>query len=74
MNCGADPGTHHTRMTGLPVFPVNKTKAVCTIGPASRSLEVLAQLMAVGMNVARLNFSHGEFSGHARDLEVIRQP
>jgi pyruvate kinase len=55
------------------MFPVNKTKIVCTIGPASRSPEVLAQLIKAGMNVARLNFSHGEFSGHAKDIETIRQ-
>jgi pyruvate kinase len=55
------------------LFPVNKTKIVCTIGPASRSPEVLAQLITAGMNVARLNFSHGEFSGHARDIDAIRR-
>ncbi|BBO68246.1 pyruvate kinase [Desulfosarcina alkanivorans] len=55
------------------MFPVNKTKIVCTIGPASRSPEVLSQLVEAGMNVARLNFSHGEFSGHARDIDAIRK-
>lgn len=55
------------------MFPANKTKIVCTIGPASRSPEVLAQLIRAGMNVARLNFSHGEFDGHARDIESIRK-
>ncbi|NIR48478.1 pyruvate kinase, partial [candidate division KSB1 bacterium] len=38
---------------------MRKTKIVCTIGPVSNSEEVLAQLMEAGMNVARLNFSHG---------------
>jgi len=55
------------------MFPTNKTKIVCTIGPASRSPEVLARLLRAGMNVARLNFSHGAFEGHARDIEAIRQ-
>ncbi|BBO83630.1 pyruvate kinase [Desulfosarcina ovata subsp. sediminis] len=55
------------------MFPSNKTKIVCTIGPASRSPEVLVQLIRAGMNIARLNFSHGEFSGHARDIQTIRQ-
>lgn len=50
-------------------FPSNKTKIVCTIGPASLSPEVLREIILAGMNVARLNFSHGDFSGH---LEVIR--
>lgn len=54
------------------MFPANKTKIVCTIGPASRSLEVLEQLIRAGMNIARLNFSHGEFASHAKDIETIR--
>ena len=38
---------------------MKKTKIVCTIGPASESLEKLADLIEKGMDVARLNFSHG---------------
>lgn len=53
-------------------FPANKTKIVCTIGPASDSPEVLEALMRAGMNVARLNFSHGDFSGHSEVIEKIR--
>ena len=55
------------------MFPANKTKIVCTIGPASRSPEVLTQLIRAGMNVARLNFSHGALDGHAADIETIRR-
>ncbi len=55
------------------MFPANKTKIVCTIGPASNSLEVLEKMILAGMNVARLNFSHGEFTGHAKDIENIRE-
>jgi pyruvate kinase len=51
----------------------NKTKIVCTIGPASDSVEVLEQLLKAGMNVARLNFSHGDFSGHEQVIKNIRQ-
>ncbi len=50
----------------------NKTKIVCTIGPASRSPEVLETLLTAGMNIARLNFSHGEFEQHKTDIETIK--
>jgi pyruvate kinase len=50
----------------------NKTKIVCTIGPASDSPPVLEQMIEAGMNVARLNFSHGDFAGHQRVIDNIR--
>ncbi len=53
-------------------YPSNKTKIVCTIGPASRSPEILERMMLAGMNVARINFSHGEFSGHEETITNIR--
>lgn len=49
-----------------------RTKIVCTIGPASASMEVLRQLVASGMNVARLNFSHGSYDDHAELIRKIR--
>lgn len=54
-------------------FPRHKTKIVCTIGPASREKAVLKGLILGGMNVARLNFSHGNLEQHARDIETIRR-
>ncbi len=54
-------------------LPEHKTKIVCTIGPASSSIEVLNDMIRAGMNVARLNFSHGEFEDHARTIRLIRQ-
>ena len=45
-------------------LPLNKTKIVCTIGPASRSPEIIEQMILAGMNVARINFSHGDFADH----------
>lgn len=54
-------------------LPLHKTKIVCTIGPASRNKTVLKKMIAAGMNVARLNFSHGEPVEHRRDIGVIRE-
>ncbi|HPL87259.1 MAG TPA: pyruvate kinase, partial [Deltaproteobacteria bacterium] len=54
-------------------LPKHKTKIVCTIGPASRKKQVLKGLILAGMNVARLNFSHGNLDQHARDIDAIRQ-
>lgn len=53
-------------------LPINKTKIVCTIGPASESPEILERMVAAGMNVARLNFSHGDFERHRQCIENIR--
>jgi pyruvate kinase len=49
-----------------------RTKIVCTIGPASRDPEMLRQLIRAGMDVARLNFSHGDQPTHAENIERIR--
>jgi pyruvate kinase len=50
----------------------HKTKVVATIGPASSSPEVLKKMVQAGMNVARLNFSHGTYDDHARRIALIR--
>ncbi|USK32875.1 pyruvate kinase [Bacillus sp. F19] len=52
---------------------MRKTKIVCTIGPASESVEKLTQLMEAGMNVSRLNFSHGDFEEHGARIKNIRE-
>ena len=49
-----------------------KTKIVCTIGPASSSKEMLTKLIQNGMNLARLNFSHGDYEEHLGRLKTIR--
>ena len=54
-------------------YPANKTKIVCTIGPATDSLEKMEALLRAGMNVARLNFSHGDFSSHGDTIKKLRQ-
>lgn len=52
---------------------LKKTKIVCTIGPASESPEVLEQLVRNGMNVARLNFSHGSHEEHLEKIKTIKR-
>jgi pyruvate kinase len=53
-------------------FPANKTKLVCTVGPASDSPAILQQMLLAGMNVVRLNFSHGDFSSHRETIKKVR--
>ena len=50
-----------------------KTKIVCTIGPASESPKILEALIQEGMNVARLNFSHGTHEEHRRKIDTVRE-
>lgn len=52
---------------------MRRTKIVCTIGPASESLGNLKKLIQAGMNVARLNFSHGDYEEHGARIHNIRQ-
>ncbi len=51
---------------------LKKTKIVCTVGPATSDEEVLVDLMKSGMNVARLNFSHGTHEGHQETIDLIK--
>jgi pyruvate kinase len=51
---------------------MRRTKIVCTIGPSSESPEVLRELIQNGMNVARMNFSHGTHEEHLKKIETIR--
>ncbi|MDJ0757364.1 MAG: pyruvate kinase [Ardenticatenaceae bacterium] len=53
------------------LFP-KKTKIICTIGPASQSPEVLESMILKGMNIARINFAHGDFDGHRQVIANIR--
>jgi pyruvate kinase len=53
-------------------LPNHKTKIVCTIGPASESSDVMEEMIQAGMNIARLNFSHGDFTSHGKTIKNLR--
>jgi pyruvate kinase len=50
-----------------------RTKIVCTLGPASQSEETLREMIRAGMDVARINFSHGDHEIHARNITLVRR-
>ena len=52
---------------------MRKTKIICTLGPASENEEMIEQLFKSGMNVARLNFSHGTHENHKKTIELFRK-
>ena len=52
---------------------MRKTKVICTIGPASENEEILTQMCLAGMNVARLNFSHGTHEEHQKKIDLIKR-
>lgn len=52
---------------------MRKTKIVCTLGPASRNEKTLTEMLRAGMNVARMNFSHGDHAYHRESIEMFRR-
>ena len=52
---------------------MKKTKIICTIGPASEQKEVFAKMATSGMDVVRLNFSHGTHEDHAKKIKMIKE-
>ena len=52
---------------------MRRTKIVCTLGPSSHDLETIVGLVKAGMDVARLNFSHGTHDDHRRYFEAVRE-
>lgn len=52
--------------------PMRRTKIVCTLGPSSNTPEIIRDLIDTGMDVARLNFSHGDHAGHEHRFRAVR--
>ena len=52
---------------------MRKTKIICTIGPACNNYETLKKMCLAGMNVARLNFSHGTYEDHKKNIDLLKQ-
>lgn len=52
---------------------MRKTKIICTLGPASTNEEMLEKMLKAGMNVARVNFSHGTHEGHGKAIDLFRK-
>ena len=54
-------------------LPEHKTKIVCTLGPVSSDVETIRKMILAGMNIARINMSHGDFEGHRRVIRNLRE-
>ena len=52
---------------------MRKTKIVCTIGPATDDVSIMRELMQAGMNVARFNFSHGDYETHEKRFRMVEK-
>lgn len=50
-----------------------KSKIICTLGPACKEIDRLVEMLDSGMNIARLNFSHGDHKGHGLMVEKLRE-
>ena len=66
MNRTVEPSPYIERMS-------RKTKIICTIGPASETEETLRAMMDAGMDVARINFSHGAYADHLEKINRIKK-
>ena len=52
---------------------MRKTKIICTLGPSSNNEEVIKNMILAGMNVARLNFSHGDYESHKKTADIVKK-
>lgn len=52
---------------------MRKTKIVCTLGPATNDKEIIKKVVEAGMNVARMNFSHGNHQEHKQRIDLVKE-
>ena len=52
---------------------MRKTKIICTVGPSSNNEQVFSEMCDAGLNVARLNFSHGTHEEHKKNIDMIKK-
>lgn len=52
---------------------MRKTKIICTLGPASNTYEVIKEMALAGMNIARINMSHGSYEEHKAKIDIVKQ-
>ena len=62
-----------SNITGPTDSSNRKTKIICTLGPSCGTKEKLVEMLNAGMDVARLNFSHGDHESHGKMLETLRE-
>ncbi|KAK3014189.1 hypothetical protein RJ639_008690 [Escallonia herrerae] len=67
------PGDHSLRQVQISPNARRKTKIVCTIGPSTSSREMIWKLAETGMNVARLNMSHGDHASHQKTIDLVKE-
>lgn len=65
--------SYDSELATVDTNPLRKTKIVCTIGPSTSSREMIWKLAEAGMNVARLNMSHGDHASHQKTIDLVKE-
>lgn len=74
LNCSAFQSIDNNwRLTRVNLNSQRKTKIICTIGPSSSSRNMIWKLAEAGMNVARLNMSHGDHASHQKTIDLVKE-